>query len=296
MKRVFAILLTLCVLLSLAACGADQSGSTATSTEKKDLFKEYAGKYLIYQVNFPGEEKDYLAVRLSPYYADMYFDLRADGTAAGNYMGEEMTEGTTWNPANMTLTNAEGDMMLINISNGEMKLEINDGYVLLLREGDPRLDEEMPNMFQYLHNHIVDNGIQNERGHTVIVDYEEGEYGHKATITTTSDGKIFWTCEDHDGSMIEIELAENAQLQTVTMLYKGLKQDYLCTASFQTDAASYDGIPFISFEIEPEYANAESVHEIMRSRTELLFSYICMYLENEVGITLPALGFTQYTY
>lgn len=293
MKKLMIIALTVGLLLCLVACGGqDPNGTTNAPTTTKNIVEQLAGKYTLYHVKSETEELDYFKVRMNDYLAGMYFDLRADGTLAGNLLGSDLGEGATWKPDG--LTNAEGDLIPIIIENGELKFELNDATFTMLKEGDSRLDEPLPNMFQYLYDHIVTNGTQDDRGHTVVVEEEEGDYGHKVTMTATGDGKIFWSYRNYDDSVMEMELVENAEFQTITMPYDTTRNTHMCTATIETATVSYWEFQLSSFAMEPEYPNADTIQDIMTSRVSIMMMTMHEYLQDTVDISITKLGFENF--
>ena len=287
MKRIVIFFAALCLLLSMTACGAGQPGETTTT---QDPVAAMAGKYSIYHFRAGETEMDYFQISMSTKMGKTYIELNADGTVTGNMMGSEILEGMTWDAETMTMTNHEGETNAFTLENNELKFEMGEGTMTLLKEGDPRLDD-LPVPFEYLHDHIVANGTQGENGYTVICS-EDGD-GEKYTMTATSDGKIFWSHLTSDGVKdMEMELVRDAQFQTITVIYS----DYTCTTTVETATITDSGFALSSCTIDPEPKfGASSIQGLVEMRVRLLFMKANRYLMLTVGINMASLGFTGYS-
>lgn len=287
MKRIVTFFAALCLLLSMTACGADQPGETTTT---QDPMTAMAGKYLIYHFRAGETEMNYFQISMSAKMGQTYIELNADGTVTGNMMGSEIPEGMVWDAEAMTMTNHKGETNAFTLENNELRFEMGEGTMTLLKEGDPRLDD-LPSPFEYLHDHIVANGTQDENGYTVICS-EDGD-GEKYTMTATSDGKIFWNHLTSDGAKdMEMELVRDAQFQTITVIYN----EYTCTTTVETATIADSGFALSSCTIDPEPKfGASSIQGLVEMSVRLLFMKANRYLMLTVGINMASLGFIGYS-
>lgn len=285
MKRLITFLLALVMLLSLTACGKEPAETKNT----QNPYEAHAGKYMIYHLADEDSELNYFQISMSSL-ADTYIELHADGKISGVMNGKEMPEGNTWNAETLTATNFEGETNSISFQDNALIFIIDGGTMTLLKEGDPRLDD-LPTAFEYLHDYIVSNGTQDDRGHTVVC--SEDEDGEKYTMTATADGKISWDHFEADGTHdMTMELVQDAQFQTIVILYN----EYTCTTTVETATVGYSEFVLSSCTIEPEPAYmASSIQMLVEMRAQLLFMKANSYLSFTVGITMASLGFANYS-
>lgn len=329
MKRVFAILLTLCLLFSMTACGGQQptdtqagnqnptqpsdstasgespTGSEPTNSTTADTtptttvppttanpYEALSGNYLIYHYSAGNTELDYFQLSMSRIgRTNLYFHV--DGTVTGKIMNSEIPAGNTWDAEALTMTNAEGEMIPFTLEENMLTICMDGSTMVLLKEGDPRLDD-LPTAFAYLYDYIVANGTQDGRGHTVVC-YNEGR---ETSMTATGDGGILWKYQDED-STLEMPLLENSATQSVVMyIYNGfMDQDYTCNATIETAVITKWDIPLVSYEQTPDTSTwgvPDFYDSGVESSLRLMLVDIWNYLRSEVSITMESLGFTAY--
>lgn len=323
MKRVFAILLTLCLLFGMTACGGQQptgtqaggqsttnpSSSTAggepTSSTTADTtptttvppttanpYEALSGNYLIYHFSTGDTELNYFQLSMSRI-GRTNLEFHADGTVTGKIMNSEIPAGNTWDAEALTMTNAEGEIIPFTLEENMLTICIDGGTMVLLKEGDPRLDD-LPTAFAYLYDYIVSNGAQDDRGYTVICHNE----GRETSMTATDDGGILWRYQDED-SVLEMPLLENSATQSVVMyVYNGMmSMDYTCKATIETAVITKWDIPLVSYEQTPDTSTwgIPDIYETgVESSLRLMLVDIWSYLFSEVGVTMESLGFTAY--
>lgn len=323
MKKVFALVLTLCLLLGLAACktqeSSDHQQNTApqqsttpqdTTTPKEDPsdptqgmeplptenpYAALSGKYMIYHIVTSTTELDYFQISVSRY-AQTYIMLHDDGTISGMLFGSEMPEGNTWDVEAMTITNEEGETVPLVIEDNALHFTLNNGTMTLLKEGDSRLDA-LPTPYQYLYDYVVANGTQDDSGYTVICKETDT---YQTCITATTAGELL--CKHIKGNHIsEMALAENTSTLTITMLYKeGLMgYDFTCIGTFDPTTVTTSKIVFLTYTEDPDpskWGMSDMYKTIMELYAQNMLLNVQSYLRSNVGITVAAFGFDAYNY
>ena len=281
MKKVFAVLLSLNLLLSLAACSGVPNGTTGNIRPEELL----AGRYMIYEVRSPSGIKNLFQLDINGQ-SDSYVQLYADGSLAGSLMGESV-KGARWELSEHTITVESGECFTFTLEDGLLTVTVRETTLLYLREGDPRL-EDIPTPLTFLHSYIWGHGQQEGMDRLVVCSGDF--YLETVTMIATEEGEVIWKLERSDGSVVEMTLEEGAKSQTVTMNYHGDR----CKATFSTADVQENDVRLSGFRSLDADDMVDFYEDLMREAVRTLLSNAQAYLEKELDLPMSCLGFVSY--
>ena len=128
MKEIIALLLSVIMLLSMAACGGDKPDNDDTKPKPKGL---QAGFYALYAVEEGGEYVDNETLKQLGMDKMSYIEVKADGTAEVMMEGDIMS--CTFDKE--YFTDAEGNKIAYKLKDGLLELSPEEGMTMFYKLG-----------------------------------------------------------------------------------------------------------------------------------------------------------------